>query len=100
MSTMGDILSTIGGYHETCGDIMSTVGVVSTVEDIMSAVGVFSSVGDIIFCNFSTMEVIMIHVGKVMSTVKGVQHHGGTQITKDFPHGTKHPPVLMIPPLY
>ena len=39
------------------GDIMSTVGVFSTVEDIMSAVGVFSTVGDTIFCNFSTMGI-------------------------------------------
>ena len=100
MSTIGDILSTIGGYHDACGNIMSTVGVFSTVENIMSAVGVFSSVGDTIFCNFSTMGDIMIHVGNVMSTVEGVQHHGGTQITKDFPHGTEHPPVLMIPPWY
>ena len=70
------MFSTIGGYHDACADIMSTVGVFSTVEDIMSAVGVFSSVGDTIFCNFSTMGDIMIHVGNVMSTVEGVQHHG------------------------
>ena len=35
----------------------------------------------------------MIHVVDVMSTIKGVQYHGGTQITKDlFPHGTEHSP--------
>ena len=38
MSTVGDILSTVGvfstvgGYHDKCGDILSTVGVFSTVE--------------------------------------------------------------------
>ena len=31
-----------GGYHETCGEIMSTVG------DILSTMGVFSTVGDIL----------------------------------------------------
>ena len=28
-----------GGYHDKCGDILSTTGVFSTVEDIMSTVG-------------------------------------------------------------
>ena len=45
-----------GGYHEyRRGDILSTVGVFSTmgdiminVGDIMSTVGVFSTVGDIV----------------------------------------------------
>ena len=37
MMHVGDILSTLGdvqyrgGYHDTCGDTMSTVGVFSTV---------------------------------------------------------------------
>ena len=49
MSTVGDILSTVGvfstvgRYHDKCGDILSTmyhaVGVFSTVGDIMSTVG-------------------------------------------------------------
>ena len=45
MSTVGDILSTVGGvqyrggYHDKCGDILSTVGVFSNVGDIMSTVG-------------------------------------------------------------
>ena len=45
MSTVEDILSTVrgvqyrGGYHNKCGDILSTVGVFSTVGDIMSTVG-------------------------------------------------------------
>ena len=43
----------------------------------------------------------MIHVGDIMSTMEGVQYHGGTQITKDFsPYGTEHPTVLMITPWY
>ena len=29
----------MGGYHDKCGDILSTVGVFSTVGDIMSTVG-------------------------------------------------------------
>ena len=45
MSTMGDILSTVGGvqycggYHDKCGDILSTVGVFSIVGDTMSTMG-------------------------------------------------------------
>ena len=46
MSTVGDILSTVEGYLEylggimiNVGDILSTMGVFSTVEDIMSIVG-------------------------------------------------------------
>ena len=44
MSTMGDILSTVGcsipwGYHDKCGDILSAMGVFSTVGDIMSTMG-------------------------------------------------------------
>ena len=34
-----------GGYLEYHGDILSTVGVFSTMGDIMSTVGVFSTVG-------------------------------------------------------
>ena len=40
MSTVGDILSTVGVFS-TVGDIMINVG------DILSTVGVFSTVGDI-----------------------------------------------------
>ena len=51
------VFSTVGGYHEYCGDIMSTVG------DILSTVGVFSTVGDI------------------MSTVGGyLEYHGGCSV--------------------
>ena len=39
------------------------------VGDIMSMVGVFSTVGDTILCNLSTVGDIMIHVGDIMSTV-------------------------------
>ena len=54
MSTVGDILSTVGGvqYH---GDIMSTMGV------ILSTVGDVQYHGD-----------IMMHVVDIMSTVEGV----------------------------
>ena len=33
------VFSTVGGYHDKCRDILSTVGVVSTMGDIMSTVG-------------------------------------------------------------
>ena len=31
MSTLGDIVSTLGAYHDECGDIMRTVEVFSTL---------------------------------------------------------------------
>ena len=40
------MFSTLGTYHDECGDIMSTVGVFSTPEDVMSTLGVFSIPGD------------------------------------------------------
>ena len=54
-----------GGYHEYCGDTMSTVG------DILSNVGVFSTVGDILSTVgvFSSMGDIMSTVGVILSTV-------------------------------
>ena len=36
-----------GGYHDKCGDILSTVGVFSIVGDIMSTVGVILSTGGV-----------------------------------------------------
>ena len=59
MSTVGDILSTVGVFS-TVGDIMINVG------DILSTVGVFSTVGD-----------TMSTVGVILSTVGDVQYHGG-----------------------
>ena len=39
MSTLGDILSTVGGYHDKCGGYLEYRGVFSTMGDIMSTVG-------------------------------------------------------------
>ena len=47
---MWGVSSVPWGIHDALGDIMSTVGV-------------FSTVGDTILCNLSTMGDIMIHVG-------------------------------------
>ena len=103
------------------GDILSTVGVFSTVRDIMSTVGGYLEYRG--GCSVP-WGVIMMHVGDTMSTVEGVQYRGGkspllfeyptvlntphgthdiphmyhdiphgTQISKDdIPHGTEHPP--------
>ena len=77
-STAG-LLSTVWGvqyrgkYHDACGDIMSTMGV-------------FSIVGDIIFCNLSTVGGYHHTCGGYHEYHGGVQYHGGTQITKDFPN--------------
>ena len=38
LSTVG-VFSTMGGYHDKCGNILSIKGVFSTVGDIMSTVG-------------------------------------------------------------
>ena len=54
MSTVGDILSTVGGvqyrggYHDKCGGYLEYRGVFSTVGDIMSTMGVIlSTMGDV-----------------------------------------------------
>ena len=63
----------------TVGDILSTVG------DIIN-VGVFSTMEDIIFRNLS-------NVGRYHEYSGVIHYHGSTQITKDcIPHGTEHPP--------
>ena len=72
ISTMGDILSTIGvfsimgGYHEygkgnilsTVGDVQYRGGIMIYVGDIMSTMGVFSTLGDMIFCYLSASIVL------------------------------------------
>ena len=81
MSTVWDILSTVGvfstvgGYHDKCGGILSTVGdIMSTVEVILS------TMGDVQYCGD-----IMMHVGDIMSTVEGVQYHGGNLLLFEYP---------------
>ena len=63
-STVGDIMSTVGGYleyrggcsvlwgyHDECGGYLEYRGVFSTMGDIMSTVGVIlSTVGDTQYC--------------------------------------------------
>ena len=102
----GDILSTVGdvqyreGYHEYCGGYIEYRGdtqyrgaFMMNMGDIMSPVGVFSTMGDAILCNLSTMGDIMIPCRRYH------EYHGGTQITKDFfPTILNTPTVLMISP--
>ena len=70
------------------GDIMSTVGVFSTVDVFLSTVGdTLSTVG-----MFSTMGDIMMHVVDIMSTV-GVfsttegylEYHGNCSVLSSYP---------------
>ena len=56
------------------GDILSTVGVFSTVGDIMSTVGGYLEYRG--GCSVPWGD-IMMHVGYIMSTVEGVQYRGG-----------------------
>ena len=56
------------------GDILSTVGVFSTVGDIMSTVGGYLEYRG--GCSVLLGD-IMMHVGDIMSTVGGVQYRGG-----------------------
>ena len=94
ISTVGDILSTVGVFSTmgdimiNVGDILSTMGVFSTVGDIMSTVGRYHEYRGVILSTmgvFSTVGDIMTHVG-VFSTV-------GYPNNKRFsPHGTEHPP--------
>ena len=58
------------GYHDKCGvsrvpwGILSTMGdIMMHLGDIMSTVGVFSTVKDTILCNLSTVGDTMIRVG-------------------------------------
>ena len=47
------VFSTVGDIMSTVGDILSTVGVFSTVEDIMSTMGIIlSTVGDVQYCGW------------------------------------------------
>ena len=56
----------VGGYLEYRGGVQYRGDIMSTVGVILSTVGMFS-----------TMGVIMMHVGDTMSTVEGVQYRGG-----------------------
>ena len=56
------------------GDILSTVGVFSTVGDIMSTLGGYLEYRG--GCSVPWGD-IMMHVGDIMSTVEGVQYRGG-----------------------
>ena len=85
------MLSTVGGITINMGDIMSTVGILSFMGGIMILVGRYHEYHGgcsvpwrgIIFWNLSTVEDIMIRVGDIMSIVRGVQYHRGTQRIKD-----------------
>ena len=97
----GDIMSTVGGYHEyrggiswvPWGDILSTVGVFSTVGGFMINVGGYhDKCGGI---SWVPWGYITMHVGDIMSTVEGVQYRGGKiQLLFEYPtvlntpHGT------------
>ena len=116
---MGDIMSTVGdaqyrgGYHDKCGDSLGTVG------DIMSTMGVIlSTVGDTQYCGGHHDA-----CGGYQEYCGGVQYCGGNLLLFEYPHsthdipymyhdiptvlklqrmvsphGTEHPPVLMISP--
>ena len=62
MSTVGNIMSTVGRYLEFRGDIIIHMGVIiSTVRGVQYS-------GGYILCNLSS-------VWDIMSTVGGVQYH-------------------------
>ena len=75
------------GYHDACGDILSTVGVFSTMEDIMSTMGVIlSTMRDVQYRGgyhdkggdtFSTVGDIMSTAGVILSTMGDTQYCGG-----------------------
>ena len=91
----GDIMSTMGGYHEYHGgiswvpwrDILSTMGVFGTVGDIMinkgdilSTVGVFSTVGDImstVGCYLEYRGGCSVPWGDIMMHVGGYHEYRG-----------------------
>ena len=78
MSAVGDILSTVGVFS-TVGDIMINVG------DILSTMGVFSTVGG------KSFVILILHGTEHpprYSNLKGWYPHG----THDIPHGTQDNP--------
>ena len=77
------------------GDILSSVGVFSTVGDIMSTVGVIlSTVGDVQYRGGYHDA-----CGDIMSTVEGVQYCGGKSLLLfEYPTVLNTPMVLMISP--
>ena len=84
MSTVGDILSTVGGVQYR-GDIMINVG------DILSTVGVFSTVGDSRvpwaprYSNFKGWYPPTVLNTPTVLMISPHVHH-------DIPHCTEHPP--------
>ena len=68
-------MTNVGGYHDKYGgDILSTVGVFSTVGDIMSTVGGYLEYRG--GCSVPWGD-IMMHVGDIMSTVGVFSTVGG-----------------------
>ena len=120
-STVGDIMSTMRNNLEYCG-VFSTVGdIMSTMGVILSSVGVFNTVGDIMmhvgeyheycggvqYCGgIPSFEIwvpwgISCYMWGISGVLWGCSVPWGTQITKDFPHGTEHPPwYSWYPPRY
>ena len=50
----------VGGYHDACGGSLEYHGGVQYRGDVLSTMGVFSTVGE---CTLSTVGDIMIYVG-------------------------------------
>ena len=66
LSTVGDIMSTVGGYLEYCRGCSVPWGYPDARGDIMSTVGVFSTVGGYHQLKFEYRGGdIMIHVGGI-----------------------------------
>ena len=66
------VFSTSGEYHEYIRDIMSTLGVFSTLTDTMSTSGDVQYIGG---CSVHRGD-IMMYVGDMMSTSGDVQYMG------------------------
>ena len=93
----GDILSTMGGYHEYHGGYLEYRGgcsvpwgdIMMHVGDIMSTVEGVQYRGGIPSIEICTVGDIMMHVGGYHEYCGGCSVPWGTQITIDFsPHGT------------
>ena len=115
------VFCTMGGYHDTCGDILSTMGVFSTMGDIMSTVGCYLEYhggyheyhgwlswvpwGCSVLWGYSNNKrfsptVLMI---SPMCSMIFPWYWVSPMVLKitpdsDIPHGTEHPMVLKISP--
>ena len=99
MMHVGDILSTVGnvqyliGYHDKCGDILSTMGC-SVPWGIHECHGGYPEYCGVILSTVGDTQYrgdIMMHVGEYHDYRGDVQYRGILKYQNIFSHGIEHP---------